>query len=111
MGETTIRKFFLAAASVIVLSACGGSGGTVTTPPVVTSGPVTFSSAPGLVCCPSPFTISVQPNGAATKTVSGSPPVTVQLTPAVTSQIFSDVQKHGRSTRCSRFRSCRTPAD
>jgi hypothetical protein len=98
MGETTLRTVLAPAAALIALSACGGGGGVTpspvaTTPPVATSGPVTFSETPGLVCCPSAFTISVQSNGVATKTITGSPAVTMQLTPALTSQVFSDVQK------------------
>lgn len=84
-------------AATFALAACGGggSGGSslVPRPPIQTSGAVTFSYAPGFVCCPSPYTISVQPDGTATKTTSGFPPVTVQLTAALSQQIFNDVQQ------------------
>lgn len=92
-----MKAFSVAAAAfaaIVALSGCGGGGaGLVTRPPIETSGSVTFSYWPGLVCCPSPYTISVQPDGAATKNTSGSPPATVQLTAALTQQIFSDVQQ------------------
>jgi hypothetical protein len=54
---------------------------------------VTFDYTPGLVPCCGPYSISVQPGGSATKMVNGAPLATVQLTAALTTQIFSDVQR------------------
>jgi len=84
-----------AALTVLTLSACGGGSGSVSSlaPQVAqASDPVTFHYTPGFVCCPSPYTIVVQSGGSATKNVGGVPTATLQLTPALTTQIFSDVQ-------------------
>ena len=72
-------------------NACGGGSGIIA-PPVSTSGAVTFSMAPGNVCCAAPYTITVQPQGTATKSAGGVPIATVPLTPALNAQIFSDVR-------------------
>lgn len=92
-----MKAFAVAAgafAANVALSGCGGAGaGLVPRPPIQTSGAVSFSYAPGFVCCPSPYTISVQPDGMATKNTSGSPPATVQLPAELSQQIFSDVQQ------------------
>jgi hypothetical protein len=85
-----------AALTALTLSACGGGAGGANplTPQVGhASGAVTFHYTPGFVCCPAPqYTIVVQSGGSATKSVGGVATATVQLPPALTTQIFSDVQ-------------------
>ena len=90
---TTGRLTPYITAAAFMLTACGGGSAVVSPPPTGNSGPVTFSDTPGNVCCLSAFTISVQPDGAATMNTNGSPPVTKQLTSALTQQIFSDVRQ------------------
>jgi hypothetical protein len=89
------RLQLAAALTALTLSACGGSSGSVN-PPVQrfgqASGAVAFNYTPGFVCCPSPYTIVVQSGGSATKNAGGVATATLQLTPALTAQIFSDIQ-------------------
>jgi hypothetical protein len=87
MRRIRVFAFYLTAG----LAGC--NAGSVVAPPIATSGPVTFNYTPGNVCCPSPFSISVQPSGLATKDVNGVAVASVQLAPNLRMQIFSDIQR------------------
>lgn len=76
-----------------MLAACGGGSSGVSVPPVATSGPVTFHYTPGFVADQTPSSISVNQSGLATKTINGATVATMQISAALTAQIFSDVQK------------------
>ena len=92
-----VYSLLMPVAATLALVACGGGAGGVSVAAdrqtQGASGPATFNYTPGFVCCPSPSAITVQPDGAATKSVGGKTVATAQLSSTLTAKIFSDLSE------------------